>query len=373
MSTSLPRAMAVLEAGMRAKLHVGAQLFVVLNGKPVADTAIGLAAPGRDMTPNSMMTWLSCSKIATSVLFARLWQEGLVDLDDPIARHILEFAGGGKDGITVRHVWTHTCGLLNVEEKLFPVRYSQSHDANIALICASGIDKDVKPGARAGYQTSVVALLLAEIVNRKRQRDFRQVIRDEIFLPLGMTDSWLGMTPDVLDSYKDRLGQTFDTSGSEPKPGSWAPDAPHHLTALMPGGNGRGPMRELARLLELLRTHGTLDGIGLLTPTTVDAMTARQRAGMYDVGWGLVLDWGLGLTLDSRMHHGGATHLYGYGRHASPRTFGHSGFRTTTAFCDPDCGLVVACSWNGMVADDVIHSARQNDLCSAIYEDLALN
>jgi hypothetical protein len=73
-------------------------------------------------------------------------------------------------------------------------------------------------------------------------------------------------------------------------------------------------------------------------------VTARHRCGMYDKSWGLVLDWSLGLTLDSRMHHAGATHLYGYGRHSSPRTFGHSGFRTTTAFCDPDCGLVVACS-----------------------------
>jgi L-ascorbate metabolism protein UlaG (beta-lactamase superfamily) len=64
--------------------------------------------------------------------------------------------------------------------------------------------------------------------------------------------------------------------------------------------------------------------------------------------------------------------LYGYGRHSSPRTFGHSGFRTTTVFCDPGCGLVVACSWNGMTADDIIHSERQNALCTAIYEDLQL-
>jgi hypothetical protein len=33
---------------------------------------------------------------------------------------------------------------------------------------------------------------------------------------------------------------------------------------------------------------------------------------------------------------------------------------------------VVACSWNGMVADDDIHSQRQNQLCDAIYLDLGL-
>jgi CubicO group peptidase (beta-lactamase class C family) len=368
----MPRMSAVLAAGMRAKLHVGAQLFVAVDGMTKADIATGLSAPGRPMTTESMMTWLSCSKIATSILFARLWEQGLVDLDDPVAAHLPEFAGGGKEAITIRHLWTHTCGLLNVEQQLFPVRYDQSHAANIALICAAGIDQGATRGTRAGYQTSVVTLLLAEIIQRKRARDLRELIRDEVFLPLGMTDSWLGMPAAAVEAYGDRLGQTFDTSGTEPKPGSWAPDAPKDLTHLMPGGNGRGPMRELARLLELLRCRGTLDGARILSATTVEALTARHRCGLHDASWNLVLDWGLGLTLDSRMHHGGATHLYGYGRHASPRTFGHSGFRTTTAFCDPDCGLVVACSWNGMVADDAIHSARQNALCEAIYQDLAL-
>jgi CubicO group peptidase (beta-lactamase class C family) len=142
---------------------------------------------------------------------------------------------------------------------------------------------------------------------------------------------------------------------------------------VMPGGNGRGPMRELARVVELLRRGGELDGVRILSPQTVEAMTARHRCGLRDLSFdNQLLDWGLGLALDSRIHHGGGVHLYGYGPHASPRTFGHSGFRTTVAFCDPAHDLVVACSWNGMVADDRIHSARQNALCGAIYEDLGL-
>jgi CubicO group peptidase (beta-lactamase class C family) len=371
---ALDRTLAVLEAGVREKLHVGAQLFVARNGEPMADVAVGLAAVGRPMTPDSMMTWLSTSKIATSILFARLWEEGLVGLDDPVATHIPEFGARGKDTITIRQLWTHTCGLTHVENKLFPVRYRQSHAENIALICASGMDRGVAPGSQAGYQTSTMSLLLAEIIQRKRGGDFRSLIREEVLLPLGMTDSWLGMPDEALERYRARLGKTFDTSGPEPNPeGSFAPDEPHQLTHVMPGGNGRGPMRELARLLELLRGEGACGGVRLLSPQTVAAMTARHRCGMRDINWeNEILDWGMGLTLDSRMHYGGAVHLYGYGPYASPRTYGHSGFRTTLAFCDPDAGLVACCSWNGMVADDRIHSARQNALCGAIYEDLGL-
>ena len=43
---ALPRSVAVLEAGMRRKIHVGAQLHVSLRGQRVADVALGLAAPG---------------------------------------------------------------------------------------------------------------------------------------------------------------------------------------------------------------------------------------------------------------------------------------------------------------------------------------
>jgi CubicO group peptidase (beta-lactamase class C family) len=368
----MERTEAVLAAGEDAGLHVGAQVHVVHDGRVVADVARGLAAPGRTMDPDSMMTWLSCSKIALSVLFARVWEGGLVGLDDPVADHIPEFAGGGKDAVTVRQVWTHTCALLNVEERLFPVRYGQSHADNIALICDATLDRGRLPGRDAGYQTSVVPLLLGEVAARSRGRDVRELAREEVFVPLGMHDSWLGMPEDALDRYADRLGETFDTSGAEPVPGSWAPDRPHQLTHTMPGGNGRGPMRELARLLEMLRRGGELDGARILDPVTVAAITARHRTGLLDASWAQVLDWGLGLTLDSKVHHGGATHLYGYGPYASPYSYGHAGFRTTLAFCDPDVALVVTCSWNGMVADDEVHSARQNALCAAVYEDLGL-
>jgi len=371
---TLARTLAVIEDGVRAKLHVGAQLFVARAGEMVADLGLGLAAAGRPMTPDSMMTWLSTSKIPTSVLFAELWQEGVVGLDDPVALHIPEFGVRGKERVTLRHVWTHTCAMLHVEQKLFPVRYRQSHAENIALICGSRLDLGRPPGFSAGYQTSVVSLLLAEIVARKRGGDFRRLARERLLLPLGMTDSWLGMPHEALARYGERLGRTFDTSGPEPcAEGSFAPDAPEQLTHTMPGGNGRGPMRELARVLELLRRGGEMDGVRILSPQTVEAMTARHRCGLPDASWNdQVLDWGLGLTLDSRIHYGGGVHLYGYGPHASPRTYGHSGFRTTVAFCDPEHALVVACSWNGMVADDQVHSDRQNALCGAIYEDLGL-
>src|SRR5439155_20765241 len=107
-----------------------------------------------------------------------------------------------------------------------------------------------------------------------------------------------------------------------------------------------GPVRELGRFYEMLLGHGTLNGRTILKSQTVEALTARHRTGMYDQTFGHVIDWGLGFLLNSRMW--GHDAPYQYGPHASPRTFGHSGSQSSTAFADPEHGLAVAVAFNGM-------------------------
>ena len=53
----------------------------------------------------------SMTKAVTSVALMQLVEEGLIALDDPVARHIPAFAAGGKETITIRHLLTHTGGF----------------------------------------------------------------------------------------------------------------------------------------------------------------------------------------------------------------------------------------------------------------------
>jgi CubicO group peptidase (beta-lactamase class C family) len=82
------------------------------------------------------------------------------------------------------------------------------------------------------------------------------------------------------------------------------------------------------------------------------------------------MNWGLGFILNSNQY-GIDTVPYGYGRHASARTFGHGGAVSSCAFCDPDRKLVVAWVCNGMTTDPA-HQVRQRAINNAIYEDLDL-
>ena len=70
------------------------QTFVTraLRGQVVVDLAIGEAWPGVAMTPQTIMLWLSACKPLTAVAVAQLWERGRLKLDDPVIKHIPEFA-----------------------------------------------------------------------------------------------------------------------------------------------------------------------------------------------------------------------------------------------------------------------------------------
>ncbi len=111
----LPQACSVIERGMIAGDHIGAQLYVSRRGSPVAQLALGDSRPGVPMTTDSILLWLSSTKPIGAVAVLQLMERGLLKLDDPVARHIPEFAAHGKDTVTIRHLLTHTGGFRWVD------------------------------------------------------------------------------------------------------------------------------------------------------------------------------------------------------------------------------------------------------------------
>jgi CubicO group peptidase (beta-lactamase class C family) len=181
-----------------------------------------------------------------------------------------------------------------------------------------------------------------------------------VFVPLGMTDCWVGMPPERIAGYDTRLGAMHHTASGAVVPLDDL-DSPGNLARCSPGGGGRGPMRQLARLYEALLGRGALDGHRVLSPQTVEAITARHRVGLYDETYQVPCDWGLGFAIDAYM----------MGRHASPRAFGHGGALSAVSFADPEHGLVAVVQTNGMCSNDD-HYLRLDAVTSALYEDLDL-
>ena len=109
----LPHTIQTIERGRADGLHVGAQVYASVRGETIADFAVGLArsAPDVPMRTDTLMLWMSATKSVAAVAVAQLWERGLLELDDPVARHLPEFAARGKERITLRHLLTHTGGF----------------------------------------------------------------------------------------------------------------------------------------------------------------------------------------------------------------------------------------------------------------------
>ncbi len=368
--STLPRTLAALDAGIAEGLHTGAQLYVSLGGVPVYDGAIGTASPGVPLLGSDLMIWLSASKPVAAVAIARLWERGALGLDDSVARHLPEFAANGKEGITIRHLLTHTAGIRLLQTG-WPDR---SFEEVVAKICAMKSEPRWVPGKKAGYHHASSWFILGALVERLSGEPFSAYVRGEIFEPLGMVDSWIGMAPGAFAAARDagRLAPCWNTEKEGAPSHRFEEEA--KVVSCSPGGNGWGPARELGRFYEMLLGGGRRIGDGqgpeILRPQTVSALTARHRVGMFDHTFHHEMDWGLGFILDGKRH-GPDTVPYGYGQRCSYRTFGHSGYRSATAFADPEYALAVALIPNGTPSAEE-HERRTRAVLDALYEDLGL-
>ena len=359
----LPRTTKVLEAGIADGLHLGAQVYVSLDGKVLADGAVGEARAGVPMTPEHLIIWFSMTKATVAVSVAKAWERGLVDLDAPVASYVPEFGVNGKERITLRHCLTHTGGFRTGDAVLSSAKDPVDNwDEVVAGICAVPLEDGWSPGNDAGYHLTCGMTMLAEVLRRTDGRFYSQYVREEVFEPLGMDDCWVGMPLGKVDEYDaaGRVGTMHHTAGEAPVPLDRL-DSKGSLTRCSPGGGGRGPMRQLARLYEMLNGRGEREGVRILGEQTVEAITARHRVGIFDRTFGIPLDWGLGFGIDSSSH----------GRHSSRRVFGHGGAQSSIAYCDPEHGLVVALQTNGMPGTDR-HYVRLASLADAVYEDAGL-
>ena len=374
-SDSIPRTSQVVMDGMRAGLHIGAQLVVARDGDQVCDVAIGSARPDSStegesaMRPDTLMLWLSSGKPVTAIAVMQLMECGVLQLDDPVGLHIPEFAANGKQDVTIKHLLTHVGGFRFVDLGDASTPWNEI----IRRLCVAPLERGWVPGERAGYHPYTSWYVLGEIVARLSDKPFPEYVREHIFLPLGMVDCWIGMPESVRDSYGSRLGVMANTEsrGDVPptlKPHPWS--TPEGLIACAPGGNAHGPMRQLVKLYEMLSAGGMLDGVRVLTPESVALLTARSRVGMFDETFRHQLDWGLGIIPNNRRYGIDAV-PYGYGRHASDSAFGHSGSQSSVAFADPEHGLCVAVVLNG-TCGEVRHQKRIKSLLNALYEDLGI-
>ncbi|MGE0864351.1 MAG: serine hydrolase domain-containing protein [Vicinamibacterales bacterium] len=356
-----------LHAGMQAfidrKEAAGIVTLIAREGKVVDVHATGYlnVAAATPMRADSMFRIASMTKPVTSVALMMLYEEGKLLLTDPVSKFIPAFKNSrvlegaaepvpARRGINLRDLLTHRSGITYGFINAGPVgagyrKNGVTDGLTVAtMTLAEAIDKlaaeplIAHPGAAWNY--SLASDVLGRVVEVASGMPFQVFMRDRIFKPLRMTDTDFVVPeskwPRVASVYApDRAGgirpmtdpETFGNTVMSPI-ASYKEDKTYFS-----GGAGLvSTARDYWRFAQMLLNGGVLEGARLLSPKTVELMTASHTSDLPPGSIGAGSQFGLGFRVVTDI---GATQTLG-----SNGSYGWSGIYGTNFWVDPKERLV---------------------------------
>lgn len=357
----LARIDAMLQESIADGQIPGVVALVARNGKIVYHKAFGRAstADGRKQQPDDIFRIASQTKAITATAVMILWEEGRLQLDDPISKFIPEFKNPkvlqafrygdtsyttrpANKEITIRHLLTHTSGLgysmIDGDERMKMI-YQKADATDLFVTEEVYIGDFVKklaelplhhdPGERYTYSLGLDVLgYLIEIVSGM---PFDRFLRERLFDPLGMDDTWFYL-PDGKAGRLVEVQHRVDGQWKAFPYTFYDPDYPiKGARTFFAGGAGlSSTAKDYAAFLQMYLNGGEFNGVRILSRTTVATIMANQTGNLFG---GDEEDYGLafGMLTDRGVAKGG---LGGVG------TFVWGGYFNTQYFADPSEGVI---------------------------------
>jgi CubicO group peptidase (beta-lactamase class C family) len=365
-SAEFPSVAAAIQEGISRGLHTGVQIYVSLNSQPILDSALGDASPGVPMSPATVMPWRSAGKPLTALLILRQIENQCFQLSTRLSELLPETVQSDKHDVTIFDLLTHQSGFPATETGWPHADWSTTIETIVSTARQL-------PIGTAAYHPQSSWFLLGEILRRTiastHLATFDDILTHELLEPLGLNSTSCGVKTHTLVQNAGLLPTLYERDKGQLAISNYGTSP--WLNQPSPGGNLRGPIRELGIFLELLLRNGKLpEETYFVSSSTVQQMMMRHRVNQFDQTLQHVVDFGLGVICSSNRH-GLETVPYGFGRYASESAFGHGGSQCSMGFCDPQHGLVVAWSANGFCGEGQ-HQRRNRLINEAIYKDLAL-
>ncbi len=324
-ASALQGAAAILEANVREGEINAASILVSRRGKVVLHRGFGHLSAGAGAQPvqaDSIFLLASISKPVTAGALMLLVEQGKVSLNDPVWRYLPEFRGDDREKILVRDLLAHTSGLPDMLPENTELRRAHAplHDF---------VERTYKtpllytPGTQFKYQ-SMGILLAAEIVEKISGTRLRDFVKLNIFDPLGMTNSAIGLgSMRIEQTVRAWTPPAADQRDTE----RFGANSPYWRDMGAPWGGMHSNVSDLGKLLATFLNEGRHEGASVFSRATVRTMTSDQNSRIH-APWGL--GWALGRSLGWNF----------FGDLVSPRTFGHGGATGTVAWADPETGVI---------------------------------
>lgn len=329
-----------VQADVDAVRFDGASLIVARRGVIVLDETIGFAdrAAGRPLARDDVFFTMSVAKQFTNTAVLQAVERGRLALTTRVVDVIPEFGAYGKDRITVGDLIIHKAGLSAGPP---PVPPEKMGDLGAVVAAIAAMPTEAEPGTVISYSPICAHAVLAEIVRRVDggKRTFRRILADDVFAPLGMADSSLGLRADLIT-------RRVPVVVRDRTPGLFPPEALEGLSALLheeseiPAGGCLTTASDLFRFAEAMRQGGALDGRRVLSPSMLRVATTNQTGDLPNLLWAYAkkqAGWpdipaflGMGFFL-----RGTGIFPMPFGSLASPGTFGGLGAGSNMFWVDP--------------------------------------
>lgn len=255
----------------------GAALLVLKEGQPLVSRGFGLAnvEEGIAVTPQTNFRLASISKQFTAASILLLMEDGKLHLDDPV-KHWLPSLPKAADAITLRHLLSHTSGLIDYEDVMPAQLQGQLHDIDVLHILEGQDRTYFAPGSAYRYSNSGYALL-ALIVGKASGQDFASFLRQRIFLPLGMADTV------ALEEGRSRVSHR--AYGYTETDGRWQRTDQSSTSAVLGDGGIYSSLTDLARWDAALYDERLLKASSLKLAFSPATRTDEPHVPYYGFGW----------------------------------------------------------------------------------------
>lgn len=296
----------------------------------------GLAGPGLPSRPDVLWPIASISKLHAVAAILALVERGEISLDVRVCDVLPAYVGDGKEEMRLRHLLTHTGGMIaespNMERHLVA-------QAPLATLVEEMMAAPLRfrPGTSAAY-ADFHTLLAGQVVATATEIPFAQLVHDLVLAPMGLVDTFFP-TPAEHDARTATIrGPLADGTAGAMYNSRHARGLPHAAFAVTASA------RDMVRFL----SHFAPGGPRILSEATVRAMTTNQT-GLTAFGSfpGILAyeqvgprPWGYGFALQTRATPGI------FSERASFSAFGHGGASGCEAFVDPEHDVTIVVATN---------------------------
>lgn len=299
-----------------------------------------LATPGK-MTVNHLFDLASLTKvIGTTTAIMYLADRHHLSVDDRVSKYISSFDTPEKRTITIRHLLTHTSGIL----EWYPMYYrSDNKQATFKLISELPLFDSI--GKQRRY-SDLGFTVLGQIVEAVSGMPLDRFVKEKIFLPLGMKHTMynplkignsLPIAPTSIGNpYEKRM--VYDSAlgfrRKEINPDSWNGWRDYQLAGEVNDGNAWyanggvsgaagifSTVDDIQRLVDMLQHKGIVNGKQFISEVTIREFLTKDQ---FNNGLGWMMDPSISLL-----------------KNGPVGTFGHTGFTGTSIAVIPACNISV--------------------------------